>query len=131
MDVRVRFAVNDRVLSYLHSRAFGYAMTAPQPWEQRLQRHSLTWVGAFDRESLIGFVHACWDGGSHAFVLDTAVDPVHQRQGVGRAIVRTLAHEASAAGCEWLHVDYEPHLRSFYESACGFLETRAGLIQLR
>jgi len=131
MDVRVRFAVNDQVLSYLHSRAFGYALTVSQPWAQRLQRHSLTWVGAFDRDSLIGFVHACWDGGSHAFVLDTAVDPDHQRQGVGRAIVRTLAAEATAAGCEWLHVDYEPHLRAFYESACGFLETHAGLIQLR
>src|SRR5882762_5211828 len=83
MDVRVRFAVNDQVLSYLHSRAFGCAMTTPQPWAQRLQRHSLTWVGAFDRDSLIGFVHACWDGGSHAFVLDTAVDPDHQRQGRG------------------------------------------------
>ncbi|KKD02159.1 acetyltransferase, partial [Streptomyces sp. WM6386] len=35
-----------------------------------------------------------------------------------------------AAGCEWLHVDFEEHLRSFYFEACGFRETTAGLIAL-
>jgi len=72
MDVRVRFAVDDPALSDLHSRAFGYAATSVESWTQRLQRHSLTWIGAFDRGSLVGFVHACWDGGSHAFALDTS-----------------------------------------------------------
>jgi len=72
MDVRVRFAVDDQALSDLHSRAFGYAATSVESWTQRLQRHSLTWIGAFDRGSLVGFVHACWDGGSHAFALDTS-----------------------------------------------------------
>ncbi len=88
MDVRVRFAVDDPALSDLHSRAFGYAATSVESWTQRLQRHSLTWIGAFDRGSLVGFVHACWDGGSHAFVLDTAVDPDHQRRGIGGALVQ-------------------------------------------
>jgi hypothetical protein len=30
---------------------------------------------------------------------------------------------------EWLHVDYEPHLDSFYR-ACGFQPTLAGLLEL-
>ena len=72
MDLRVRFAVDDQALSDLHSRAFGYAAPSVVSWSQRLQRHSLTWIGAFDRGSLVGFVHGCWDGGSHAFALDTA-----------------------------------------------------------
>jgi hypothetical protein len=37
---------------------------------------------------------------------------------------------ARAAGCEWLHVDFEDHLRGFYFDACGFTPTNAGLIEL-
>lgn len=32
---------------------------------------------------------------------------------------------------EWLHVDFDDHLKSFYFDACGFRPTNAGLIQLR
>jgi hypothetical protein len=31
---------------------------------------------------------------------------------------------------EWLHVDFEDHLRGFYFDACGFTPTNAGLIEL-
>jgi hypothetical protein len=42
-----------------------------------------------------------------------------------------MATEAAReAGCEWLHVDFEDHLRSFYFDACGFARTNAGLIAL-
>ena len=34
-----------------------------------------------------------------------------------------------AAGCEWLHVDFQDHLRDFYFGACGFTPTNAGLIE--
>ena len=37
---------------------------------------------------------------------------------------------ARAAGCEWLHVDFDDHLRAFYFDACGFAPTNAGLIEL-
>lgn len=37
---------------------------------------------------------------------------------------------ARVAGCEWLHVDFEPRLRRFYLDACGFRPTEAGLIRL-
>jgi len=77
----------------------------------------------------VGFVHACWDGGVHAFLLDTVVDPDHQRRGIGALIVNRLISEVRAAKCDWLHVDYEPHLDDFYR-ACGFRSTYAGLMRL-
>jgi hypothetical protein len=40
---------------------------------------------------------------------------------------RRAARQAKAAGCEWLHVDFEPHLDTFYFDACGFRPTDAGL----
>ena len=130
IELKVRFPIDDQVLSELHARAFGNRSSGPQPWAQRLEHHSLTWIGAFEHDTLIGFVHACWDGGSHAFVLDTVVDTNHRRQGVGQALIQALVDQAVAAGCEWLHVDYEPHLSNFYEQACGFQRTSAGLVRL-
>ena len=130
VELKVRFPIDDQVMSDLHARAFGNRNSGPQPWAQRLEHYSLTWIGAFERDTLIGFVHACWDGGSHAFVLDTVVDTNHRRRGVGKTLVRAVIDQAAAAGCEWLHVDYEPHLSNFYEQACGFERTDAGLLRL-
>lgn len=129
-DVRVRFRVDDAALSALHGRAFGSDPAAVHPWARQLEHHSLTWIGAFTGDLLIGFVQLCWDGGSHAFLLDTVVDPDHQRHGIGGGLVRAAVAEARRAGCEWLHVDYEPHLDHFYRDDCGFSPTAAGLLHL-
>ena len=129
-DIRVKFAVDDRELSTLHALAFGGEVEV-MAWGARLARHALTWVGAFSNDQLVGFVQVCWDGGAHAFVLDTAVHPDHGRQGIGKRLVLAAAEEAKAAGCEWLHVDYEPHLTAFYVDACGFRPTDAALLKLR
>ena len=97
---------------------------------QPVLRHSLVYVGAFDEERLIGFVHVAWDGRDHAFLLDTRVDPRHRRRGIGKELVARAATAARDAGCEVLHVDYAPELGPFYE-ACGFRSTAAGLLALR
>lgn len=132
-ELHIRFPVDDVALSELHARAFAYP-SAPesidvQPWGDRLERHSVAWVVAFVDQELVGFVHACWDGGRHAFLLDTVVAPEHRHEGLGGRLVRALIHEVKQAGCEWLHVDFEPHLEGFYRAA-GFGPTPAGLIRL-
>ena len=131
VELKVRFPVDDAELSLLHHRAFSPDRAEPEtaivPWAQRLERHSLTWAGAFSSGRLVGFVHAVWDGGTHAFILDTMVHPDFQRLGIGRDLVRTVTDEALAAGCQWVHVDYEPHLAAFYQRDCGFRPTLAGL----
>ena len=135
IELRVGFAVDDAALSVLHHRAFSPDLpagdVAAHPWAARLERHSLTWVGAFDSDRLVGFVHAVWDGGSHAFILDTAVHPDFQRLGIGRDLVRAVTEEAFRAGCDWVHVDYDPEHADFYQNACGFRPTPAGLRSAR
>jgi ribosomal protein S18 acetylase RimI-like enzyme len=96
---------------------------------QQVLSHSLLYLGAFHEEQLIGFVNVAWDGGSHAFLLDTTVHPQFQRQGLGKELVQTATVQVRQRGVEWLHVDYEDHLHSFYEQ-CGFRPTKAGLINL-
>jgi ribosomal protein S18 acetylase RimI-like enzyme len=93
-------------------------------------RHSLLYVCAFaDSGQLVGFVNVAWDGGIHAFLLDTTVHPTWQRRGIGRKLVTCAAGAARAHGMHWLHVDYEPRLNAFYRG-CGFEPTPAGLLRL-
>lgn len=114
----------------LHAEGVGRDPAGFDWWEQ-VTGHSLGWVCARTGDGdLVGFVNVAWDGGSHAFVLDTLAAPRVRRRGVGTALVEAAAEGARAAGCEWLHVDFEPHLRPFYLDACGFRPTDAGLIGL-
>lgn len=100
--------------------------------------HSLAHIWAWardeardeDGERLAGFVYVAWDGGVHAFLLDPTVHPDYRRQGMGLALIAQAEAAARAAGCEWLHVDYEDYLDPFYRAA-GFRPTLAGLIRLR
>jgi ribosomal protein S18 acetylase RimI-like enzyme len=100
-------------------------------WWDRIRPHSLGWVTArLVDGALIGFVNVAWDGGDHAFLIDTKVSPDHQRRGVGTELVRLAARHAKAAGCEWMEVDFDESLAPFYYDACGFSPTPAGLMHL-
>jgi GNAT superfamily N-acetyltransferase len=90
---------------------------------------SLVYVCAYRSGRLVGFVHLAWDGGLHAFVLDPTVHPGQRRRGVGRQLVRRAAVMARGRGVRWLHADFEPGLRGFYER-CGFRATEAGVMPL-
>jgi GNAT superfamily N-acetyltransferase len=115
----------------LHAEAFGHRIL-DDDWRTQVERHSLGWVCArLADEELVGFVNVPWDGGVHAFVLDTIVAAEEGRRGIGTQLVAVATREARTAGCEWLHVDFEDHLRAFYFDACGFTPTPAGSIALR
>jgi GNAT superfamily N-acetyltransferase len=123
-------------------------------WWDRIRPHSLGWVTARVERGdeprgrsprtgdsplpepgerhglLVGFVNVATDGGDHAFLIDTKTRGAFQRRGVATRIVAFAAEHAKAAGCEWLHVDFDEPLRAFYFDACGFEPTPAGLIHL-
>jgi ribosomal protein S18 acetylase RimI-like enzyme len=100
-------------------------------WWERVRPHSLGWVTARAEDgTLVGFVNVAWDGGDHAFLLDTKVRPDCQRRGIGTELVRIAARHAQEAGCEWLEVDFAEPLGVFYYEACGFRPTAAGLLHL-
>jgi GNAT superfamily N-acetyltransferase len=118
-------------LNALHAEGFGHRVL-DEDFRGIVGGHSLGWVCARDEAGgLAGFVNVPWDGGVHAFILDTVVPAGGRHQGVGTRLVEVAAEHARAAGCEWLHVDFEDHLRPFYFGRCGFTPTNAGLIALR
>lgn len=108
-----------------------YGGRAEPGWWDRIRPHSLGWVSARDANGvLVGFVNVAWDGGDHAFLVDTKTRGSSQHRGIGTEVVRLATRHAKEAGCEWLHVDFEPDLGPFYFDACGFRPTDAGLIHL-
>lgn len=129
IDYRWRGPVTDAEMVALVTAHGGQAVAG---WWEQVRPCSLGWVTARSQEGggLVGFVNVAWDGGDHAFLLDTKVASEHQRQGIATALVGHAAWHAKAAGCEWLHVDFEQHLAAFYLDACGFRATPAGVIHL-
>ena len=92
-------------------------------------RRSLVHLGAYRGGRLVGYVNVAWDGAMHAFLLDPMVHPDLRREGLGSTLVRSATELARERGATYLHVDYEPHLATFYER-CGFRPTAAGFIRL-
>jgi GNAT superfamily N-acetyltransferase len=117
----------------LHSEAFETRVFDESEWNWRalLSAHSLGWVLARDGGMLVGFVNVLWDGLVHAWIQDVMVAVDTRGQGVGRRLVAQATDGARDVGCEWLHVDFDDHLRAFYLDACGFTPTNAGLIALQ
>jgi hypothetical protein len=123
---------NDEV-NELHADAFGGRVFTADEWDWRdlTSRWSLGWVTARSATgALVGFVNVVWDGLVHAWLQDTMVATTSQRVGIGHGLVVGARDGARAAGCEWLHVDFDPELAPFYLDACGFRSTAAGLIAL-
>lgn len=116
-------------LNALHGEGFDHGVL-DLDWRSQLERHSLGWVCAFDGQDLVGFVNVAWDGDVHAFILDALVAKRLRHRGIGKRLIEMASEESRAAGCEWLHVDFDEHLRGFYFDACGFTPTDAGLIEL-
>ena len=67
----------------------------------------LAHICAYHGGRLVGFIKLAWDGGIHAFVLDTTVHPDQQWRGIGRRLVEGATDVAEQSGVEWLHVDCE------------------------
>lgn len=125
-----RAAFGNPEVNRLHAEGFGHPVLEDD-WWGLVERHSLGWVCARDGAGLVGFVNVAWDGGVHAFILDTLVATHLRHRGIGTAMVALAADRARAAGCEWLHADFDEELRAFYIDACRFEPTDAGVMALR
>jgi GNAT superfamily N-acetyltransferase len=127
-----RGAFMNQEINALHAAAFNTRVfdDSEWNWQELVHRHSLGWVIAREGAELIGFVNVLWDGLVHAWLQDTMVAASARGNGIGTQLVARARAGAKAAGCEYLHVDFDDHLRPFYFGACGFAPTNAGLLSL-
>ena len=93
-------------------------------------KRSLPYICAFEGRELVGFTYLAWDGSQHAFLLEPTVATRLRHRGIGKGLVRRAVQQARRRRLAWVHVDYESRLGRFYR-ACGFVNTRAGLINLQ
>jgi len=70
---------------------------------------------------VVGMVRGVWDG-SRALVHQLSVDPGYQRQGIGTALMRALAHRFRERGAPSLAVTATEKTSRFYERL-GFAST--------
>ncbi|MEL6494723.1 MAG: GNAT family N-acetyltransferase [Cyanobacteria bacterium J06623_7] len=80
--------------------------------------HSLCYVAAWhiyrEQQQLVGFARAITDGVFQATLLDIAVHPEFQGQGIGKAIVKSLLKQLNAAGVADITLYASPHMTDFY-----------------
>lgn len=127
-ELRGSFTNNE--LNRLHSECFEHPLF-DHDWLRQVSNFSLGWVCMRASGNLVGFINVAWDGGKHAFLLDTMITSTLRHKGYATSLVEKAVRHAKDSGCDWLHVDFEPHLRDFYFGACKFRSTDAGLICLR
>ncbi len=132
MTYQWRGSFSNGEVNRLHADAFEHRVYDPADWnwEQLVHDHSLGWVVAREGDELVGFVNVLWDGLVHAWIQDTMVAERARHSGIGTRLIEDARDHAKAAGCEWLHVDFDDHLKKFYIDACGFKPVSAGLIDL-
>lgn len=128
-----RGAFTNSEVNALHAEAFQTRVydEAEWDWVRLTSQHSLGWVVARQGGELIGFVNVLWDGLVHAWLQDTMVASRSRGEGIGTGLVARAREAAKAAGCEYLHVDFDEQLAPFYFGACGFSATWAGLLALQ
>lgn len=127
-----RGAFTNQEVNALHAEAFSTRVFDESEWNwvELVNRHSLGWVVAREGAELAGFVNVLWDGLVHAWLQDLMVDAKARGKGIGTQLVGRARDGAKAAGCEYLHVDFDDDLGPFYFGACGFTPTNAGLLPL-
>jgi GNAT superfamily N-acetyltransferase len=130
VEIEWRGGLTNPEINELHAEAFETRVFDEWNWVEQLQQHSLGWVTARIDGVLVGFVNVISDGIVHAWIQDVMVATSARRLGVGVNVVQVARDGAQRAGCEWLHVDFDDHLRPFYFAACGFTPTNAGLMRL-
>lgn len=131
-SLRWRGPFTNAEVNRLHAEAFETRLFSDDEWDwvAQVNEASLGWVTARLDDHLVGFANVIWDGLTHAWLQDVMVRTDNRRTGVGVRLVHLARDRAAEAGCEWLHVDFDDHLRPFYLDACGFTPTNGGLIAL-
>lgn len=110
-------------------QAVGWNMYTRDPKKpERAIAQSLSVLGAYDGDQLVGLIRAVGDGETILFIQDLLVLPSYQRQGIGRQLVDALVDQFPQVRQRVLLTDDQPQTRAFYENI-GFVESsKVGVI---
>lgn len=110
-------------------QAVGWNMYTRDPKKlERAIAQSLSVLGAYDGDQLVGLIRAVGDDETILFIQDLLVLPSYQRQGIGRQLVDALVDQFPQVRQRVLLTDDQPQTRAFYENI-GFVQSsKVGVI---
>ena len=73
---------------------------------QSILTRSLTHVGAYLGDRIIGFANMAWDGGIHGFLVDVCVHPEFRDHGIGQSMVEAALKVARKRGLQKVHAQW-------------------------
>lgn len=83
---------------------------------ERAFAHSLCVLGAYDGDSLVGFIRAVGDGQTIVFVQDIIVLPEYQRWGIGTQLLQAILDKYQNVYQLELLTDNTEKTKAFYRS---------------
>lgn len=90
-------------------QAVGWSMYTRDPKKlERAIAQSLSVLGAYDGDQLVGLIRAVGDGETILFIQDLLVLPSYQRQGIGRQLVDALVDQFPQVRQRVLLTDDQP-----------------------
>lgn len=110
-------------------QAVGWNMYTRDPKKlERAIAQSLSVLGAYDGDQIVGLIRAVGDGETILFIQDLLVLPSYQRQGIGQQLVDALVDQFPQVRQRVLLTDDQPQTRAFYENI-GFVQSnKVGVI---
>ncbi len=121
MNVREYTAYNETEILALYS-AVGWTSYTDKPEMLRAAFNgSLTVLGAWEGDKLVGILRAVGDGASILYVQDILVHPDYQRHGIGSKLLYTILERYATVYQTVLMTDNTPRTIAFYQS-CGFTQ---------
>src|SRR3954462_539286 len=94
-ELNIGYQISPSVTNDELNALFANAWEKHETWDfVQILKRSLLYVCVYHGVRLIGFVNVAWDGGQHAFILDTTVDREFRRRGVGKVLVKRAAEAA-------------------------------------
>ncbi len=94
-------------------------------------QNSLLTLAAYDGEELLGIIRTVGDGHTIVYIQDILVFPMHQRKGIGSALIGAVLERFRTVRQIVLATDHTPKTIAFYKSqgfapmeelgCCGFM----------
>lgn len=132
MEIREYRTYNEEEILSLYSSVGWTSYTDhPEVLHKGFENALLT-LAAYDGGELLGIIRTVGDGYTVVFVQDILVFPVHQRKGVGSALLQAILDRYSHVRQVQLATDNTPKTIAFYRSmgfrelseigCCGFMK---------
>ena len=121
MEIREYQEYQEDEILRLYSGAGWTAYTSNMSALRQGFEHSLSVLGAYEKNELLGIIRTVGDGSTIVFIQDLLVFPEKRRQGVGTALVREVLKRYADVRQIVLVTDRTPQTEAFYQSL-GLLE---------